>query len=111
MAVPPVNVMLAEHELARAQIRTIAEALPEARTGDPFAALTVAGGLEGHAELLRPHIDKENKVLYPLAERSLGAADKVALAAEFERVEREETGAGVHEKYHSMAQELSRCDT
>jgi hemerythrin-like domain-containing protein len=110
MAQAPVNVMLAEHEQGRDHVRTIAEALPEARTGDPFAALSVAGGLDGHTELLRAHIDKENKVLFPLAERSLGAADKAALAAEFERVEREETGAGVHEKYHAVAQELSRAD-
>jgi hemerythrin-like domain-containing protein len=107
MAVSPVNAMLAEHEMGRGHVRTISEALPEAGTGDPFAALTVAGGLEGYAGLLRAHIGKENKVLFPLAERSLGAADKAALAAEFERVEREETGEGVHERYHALAHELS----
>lgn len=103
----PVTVMLAEHDQGRAHVRAIVEALPEARTGDPFAAMAVAGGLEGYAALLRPHIGKENGVLYPLAERSLSAADKAALAAEFERVELEETGAGEHERYLAMAQELS----
>ena len=88
-------------------MRTISEALPEASTGDPFAALTVTGGLESYAGLLRAHIGKENKVLFPLAERSLGATDKAALAAEFDRVEREETGEGVHEQYHALAHELS----
>jgi hemerythrin-like domain-containing protein len=108
MAVNPVNVMLAEHEQGRAHVRAIAEALPEAGIGDPVAALTVADGLEGYAGLLRAHIGKENRVLFPLAERSLGAEDKAALADEFERVEREETGEGVHEKYHAIAHELSR---
>jgi hemerythrin-like domain-containing protein len=108
MAANPVNVMLAEHEQGRAHVRAIADALPEADTGDPSAALTVAGGLEGYAGLLRAHIDKENRVLFPLAERSLGAEDKAALAEEFERVERVETGEGVHEKYHALAHELSR---
>ncbi len=107
IAVNPVNAMLAEHEMGRGHARTISEALPEASTGDPFAALTVAGGLEGYAGLLRAHIGKENKVLFPLAERSLGAADKAALAAEFDRVEREETGEGAHERYHALAHELS----
>lgn len=105
-AVNPVNVMLAEHEQGRAHVRAIAEALPEAGTGDPFAAFAVAGGLEGYTGLLRAHIEKENKVLFPLAERSLGAEDKAVLASEFERVEREETGKGVHEKYHALAHEL-----
>ena len=64
MAANPVKVMLAEHEQGREHVRAIAEALPEAGTGDPFAAFTVAGGLEGYAGLLRAHIDKENKVLF-----------------------------------------------
>ncbi|MFA4964362.1 MAG: hemerythrin domain-containing protein [Thermoleophilia bacterium] len=102
----PVRVMLAEHAQARLHVRAISEALPEAGTGDPFAALSVADGLEGYAALLRAHIDKENRVLFPLAERVLDGAAKAALAAEFERVEREETGAGVHEKYHAMAHDL-----
>ncbi len=110
LAANPVKAMLAEHDQGRAYVRAIAEALPEAGTGDPFAALSVADGLEGYAGLLRAHVEKENKVLFPLAERSLSREDKAALADEFERVEREETGEGVHEKYHALAQELGRSE-
>lgn len=107
-AANPVNAMLAEHEQGRAHVRSIVEALPEASTGDPFASLAVARGLEAYGDLLRAHIVKENNVLFPLAERGLGDGDKAAVAAGFERIEREETGEGAHEKYHALAHELSQ---
>jgi hemerythrin-like domain-containing protein len=103
----PVTVMLHEHEQGRAHARAIAAALPEAAEGDAAAAATVADNLAGYAELLRAHIEKENTVLFPFAERTLSADDKARLAAEFERIEEEETGAGVHEKYHALAHELA----
>jgi hemerythrin-like domain-containing protein len=103
----PVTVMLAEHEQGRAHARAVAAALPQAAAGDAAAAATVADNLAGYAELLRAHIEKENQVLFPFAERTLSADDKVRLAREFERIEEEETGAGVHEKYHAVAHELA----
>jgi hemerythrin-like domain-containing protein len=60
-----------------------------------------------YAQLLRLHINKENTVLFPLADRLLGELDKKRLTAEFERVEEEETDAGVHERYHAMAHVLA----
>lgn len=106
MANTPVSVMLAEHDKSRAYVRALVEALPQARRGDRDAAERTAVALEGYAKLLRAHIDKENSVLFPLAERALQAADKARLAEEFERIEREETGDGAHEKHHALAREL-----
>lgn len=110
MAAAPVNVMLAEHDEGRAHVRAVVEALPAAKAGDSAAALNVAAGLAGYAGLLRAHIDKENTVLFPLAERALSGADKAALAGEFDRVEREEAGEGGHEKYYALAHELDPGD-
>ncbi len=103
----PVTVMLREHEQGRGHGRAITAALPQAAAGDAAAAAVVADNLAGYAELLRAHIEKENQVLFPFAERTLSAGDKARLAEEFERIEEEETGAGVHEKYHALAHELA----
>lgn len=102
----PVSVMLSEHDAGRAYVRGVVEALPEVQTS-AAARAQVADNLAGYAYLLRLHIRKENEVLFPLAERILDEDDKASLAAEFERVEKEETGAGVHEKYHAMAHRLT----
>lgn len=103
----PVSVMLSEHEAGRAAVRAIQTALPsldESREARDSAAENLAA----YAQLLRLHIRKENEILFPLAERSLGEDDKRRLAAEFERVEAEETGEGVHERYHELAHQLAK---
>lgn len=73
--------------------------------GNPGAAVQVVEGLRSCAELLRAHIDKENQLLFPMADRVLTLAEQEQLATRFERVERE-VGDGVHDKYRRMAHEL-----
>lgn len=102
----PVSVMLSEHDAGRAYVRGIVEALPDV-TNSRDARSQVADNLSGYAYLLRLHIHKENEVLFPMADKILSADDQAYLACEFERIEREETGPGVHERYHEMAQRLS----
>jgi hemerythrin-like domain-containing protein len=102
----PVSVMLSEHDAGREAVRAIVGALPDV-DADAAARRTVAENLGLYAQLLRLHINKENNVLFPLADRLLGELDQRRLAADFERVEEEETGAGVHERYHAMAHVLA----
>jgi hemerythrin-like domain-containing protein len=103
----PVGVMLKEHEEGRRLVRAAVEALPRASAGDPVASMTLTTALLGYVRLLRMHIDKEDNVLYPLADRLLTAADQSDLAVAFDRVEAEEMGEGTHERYHQIAHELA----
>jgi hemerythrin-like domain-containing protein len=104
----PLAVMLREHEEGRRMIKAAAEALPPAVQGDKRALQILKDGLAGYVDLLRAHIGKEDNILYPMADKLLTAYDQKALAEAFARVEAEETGAGVHEKYHKLAMELAR---
>ncbi|HVN76049.1 MAG TPA: hemerythrin domain-containing protein [Thermoanaerobaculaceae bacterium] len=103
----PVAVMLYEHEQGRAAIRAITESLPGARNGDRRAAAALADALLEYVELLRNHIFKENNVLFPMADRLLAADEQATLAAQFDQVEAEEIGEGVHERYHELAHRLA----
>jgi hemerythrin-like domain-containing protein len=103
----PVAVMLSEHETGRNFVRTIVAALPKARANDSDAIQLIGASLAGYSNHLRSHIAKENNILFPMADRVLTAADQTELAAAFDRVEAEEIGEGVHEKYHQLAHELS----
>lgn len=58
-------------------------------------------------ELLRNHIYKEDNVLFPMADRVLAADEQTSLEGLFEKVEAEEIGEGVHERYHQLAHELA----
>ncbi len=103
----PLAVMLHEHELGRGYVHDIAEAFSPAEAGDPAAARKVADALAAYAGLLRSHIFKEDNVLYPMADNLLTPRDQEELNAQFDRVETEEMGEGVHEKYHALAHELA----
>jgi hemerythrin-like domain-containing protein len=103
----PVGVMLHEHEQSRACVTAVAAHLAAAAAGDAGALAAVADNLLAYASLLRAHIFKEDNILYPMANQALTEADQAELAAAFERVERDEVGAGVHEKYHALAHELA----
>jgi hemerythrin-like domain-containing protein len=103
----PIGAMLHEHDHGRNLVKTIASALPRAASGDSAATATVAESLLAYAQFLRAHINKEDSVLYPMADRLFTADDQRALFEAFERVEAEEMGEGVHEKYHELAHKLA----
>lgn len=99
----PIAVMLSEHNQGRAHVRAIFEELEKAAPD----RMAVADHLEAFVDLLRAHIGKEDNVLFPMADQLLTEQDQVRLEAEFERVETEEIGEGVHERYHELAHELA----
>jgi len=102
----PVAVMLQEHEDGRRIVAAIHKALPKAAAGNKSALAAVSENLLSYVELLRGHIDKEDNVLYRLADGVLTPEDQKALSEAFEKLEAEEMGEGVHEKYHRLAHEL-----
>lgn len=103
----PIPVMLHEHVGGRNTVKALAEALARAKQGDASATEAVAANLAILDEHLRSHIDKENEVLFPMADKVFTPEDQQALVASFEKHEAEEIGAGVHEKYHELAHELA----
>jgi hemerythrin-like domain-containing protein len=105
----PLAVMLHEHEMGRAAVRAIAGALERVKRGEAAAGPDLAAALLSYVELLRNHISKEDNVLFPMADRLLPAEEQSSLAVAFEKVEEEEIGAGVHEKYHELAHRLGHA--
>jgi hemerythrin-like domain-containing protein len=104
----PIGVMLQEHEAGRQRVKAIAASLPQAGTGDSQAVAALTANLEAYSALLRAHIDKENNVLFPMADRLFNPAEQQTLLQAFAKHEAEEIGEGVHEKYHQLAHELAR---
>ena len=103
----PIAVMLGEHEEGRRTVRGLAQALEQGEQAPGRAARLLAERLEAYVGLLRAHIEKENNVLFPLADRVLSPQDQEKLLAAFEKVEAEEMGEGTHERYHQLAHELA----
>lgn len=104
----PVAAMLHEHEMARAYTRNLRLAAEHLKAGDKSASSAVVFNARHYASLLRDHIGKEDRVLFPLADRLIPPEHHDAILQGFERVEHEETGEGVHEKYLALAEELEK---
>jgi hemerythrin-like domain-containing protein len=102
----PIAVMLAEHDTGRALIRGIADGAAGLEK-DPGATQQIIQNGRGYIRLLREHIDKENTILFPMADNILSPEDQEHLEREFERFEAEETGAGVREASLKLLEELT----
>ena len=67
----PVGVMLHEHELGRAHVGAMADHLDAAADGDASARATVVEHALAYADLLEGHIQKEDGILFNMADRML----------------------------------------
>jgi hemerythrin-like domain-containing protein len=104
----PVGVMLAEHEQGRSFTTGMRQAALRLQAGEVSAVEDIVRNALGYASLLRQHIQKEDTILFPIAEEVLPLKAQSEVADGFEHVEHEETGAGVHEKYLAIAENLER---
>lgn len=102
----PIGVMLHEHDVGRGFIGAMREAATAYRAEKAGSGAAWARAALGYVELLRQHIQKENEVLFVMAERMLSPADQERLAAEFDRVEKEQLGEGRHERMEALMQRL-----
>jgi hemerythrin-like domain-containing protein len=105
----PIAVMLMEHDEGRRHIKAVADAIEPATHGDTRAIFTINEHLQAYVNLLRMHIHKEDDILYPMADRFLTADDQRLLSEAFEKIEAQEIGEGVHEKYHRLAHDLAHA--
>ncbi len=99
----PVAAMLMAHDQGRSFVRNMEAAAKLAIAGAPVEIEALAENARGYVELLRDHIDKEDHILYPLAERVLPEAVRPAMAAGYARAEAG-AGEGFAERYLRMVE-------
>jgi hemerythrin-like domain-containing protein len=102
----PIGVMLNEHERGREHVRGMKAALTRVQDGESTAVTDLAQHARAYIQLLDQHIEKENNVLFAMAAQHLPAARLNQLNGEFEKIETEKIGAGRHEAFHRMLDEL-----
>lgn len=104
----PIGVMLAEHAKGREYVRGMSDAVAGCKRGDRDAVVRFTSNARSYTELLLAHIDKEDEVLYPLADGKLDEATDRKLVEDFEKVEEERVGHGKHEEFHWLMEELQK---
>ena len=98
----PIEAMLIEHDHGRQFIRELETAAKKVITGDSMQISTIISSAKGYAELLRGHIDKEDSILYPLAERVLSEAIRSDMLQAYS--DAEEKANGVEVRYRQMVE-------
>lgn len=83
----PVGVMLYEHDEGRKHIRAMESALDSASQGDANARKLLVQETIAYVELLRAHIQKENMILFPMAERTLNSKQQEQVRSGFHSAE------------------------
>lgn len=102
----PIGVMLNEHDLGRAQVRGMDAAVESAAQGQPESLRAFVGHARLYIELLRAHIQKEDGILYPMANQVFSDQDQHDLSDAFHRAGHDEMGDGIHESFHAIADQL-----
>ncbi len=102
----PIEAMLMEHDQGRAFVRGFEAAAEKALAGEPGQIPVIAENAKGYAELLRGHIDKEDTILYPLAERILPAEVRAGMLLDYEQAEAKTPG--LEEKYRQLVERFEQ---
>lgn len=104
----PIEVMMMEHEEERVFVKDLILGIDRYKKGDIASGKKIAKNIENIRNLLLPHIDKEDNILYQMADMHLSKKQQDQLFKEFEKVENEKVGVGKHEQFHKMLDELEQ---
>ncbi len=100
--------MLVEHDMGRFHMKELEEALAKVKVGDEEAKIDVIANAVGYANLLTRHIEKEDGIAYPFAERGLKKETLDEINRECEGFEKEMEEKEVQAKYIQLLESLEK---
>jgi hemerythrin-like domain-containing protein len=102
----PIGVMLREHEMGRSYVKNMSESVEKYKAGELSYSSQFVENAKKYVDLLTQHIDKENNILYPMADMQLSEEKQRELIEKFEELEQERIGTGKHEELHELLHRL-----
>lgn len=106
----PIAVMLEEHEIGRAHMRAMGDALDAAIAGDANARRTLIDETRGYIHLLRGHIEKENNILFPMAEHVFDPVVKATIHNDFAKTDNDNAASLEKRRRWAESLNLERVD-
>lgn len=94
--------LIDEHMFGRQTTKALVEANTRYRNGDEPALIDIAANLKTLTEFYPKHIEKEDKVFFPLSRNYFTDEEDQAMLAEFWEFDRNM----IHEKYKSLVEDL-----
>jgi len=104
----PIGVMLQEHDIGSGFVQAMKKSAIQYKSGNKEAFTQFAENGRNYIELLRQHIEKEDKILYPMAEQVISSENQHMLLGKFNEVEREVLGIDKHEEFKGLIKSLEQ---
>jgi hemerythrin-like domain-containing protein len=102
----PIGVMLHEHTIGRDLIKDLSMVVEKCKVDKSCSGEFISATLTKYVDLLQNHIQKEEHVLFPMANKVLNEQKQKVIFEQFEKIEEEVVGHGVHEHYHDLLKKL-----
>ncbi|PLX79961.1 MAG: cation-binding protein [Desulfuromonas sp.] len=105
----PIEAMHMEHDQGRAHVRALEEAAQKSLDGETGQTAIIAESAKVYAALLRWHIEKEDDILYPLAERVLPEEVRARMLNAYGSAEAKTPG--LEDKYRKLVESYEQQAT
>ncbi len=102
----PIGMMLYEHQVGRSYLAQIRDNLAAAARNSAEAIEAIRENGFAYVELLRAHIQKEDRVLFQMAYQVLDTADFEKVDAIFSDESNAKINIALHRHYEALAEEL-----
>ncbi len=100
----PIGLMLAQHRQGREFIKQMQKSIEnKVINKDKFV-----DSASSYVNLLRNHIEKEDTNLFPLSDIKLSASTQLELLKDFEKLEKDVIGEGIHEELHALLEKFKK---
>jgi len=102
----PVAVMLHDHAEGRNYVKGIVENISRLQLGDQAAVKAIFSNMLGYSDLLKNHIQKENNMLFRMADKAFSSAEQESLLLDFAKVELSKENQHSENEYIAMIDKL-----
>lgn len=106
----PIGMMLMEHEEGRSYVRAMLAAISLIETKNEAGKEGLLQSAHAYCRLLREHIQKEDDILFRMADDVIPAEEQKTLLQAFAEHEAKEMAEGAHEKYLKLVRELENAE-
>ena len=100
------NGMLVEHDMGRFYIQQLQEAVKDYQNGNTEAVLDIIANSISYTHLLDRHIQKENDIVYPFAQKNFNKEISDEIQKECDEFEENANQQGFQDKYILLLEQL-----
>lgn len=102
----PIGILIGEHARGRAYVKAMQECAASSNADAQKNLAGIISNGRNYITLLYQHMEKEDSVLYPIADKLLAQAQQEMLSAGFDEIELNRIGPGKHEAFHGLLNRL-----